>query len=557
VTVVDVPTAGDVRRAVDRLVGYREAFEFAAISAALTAAFVLQFLDRTLPQYVDESDNLLGGRLIARGYRLYVDYFSHHMPLPYYVAAVGTRLGLNDLVGYRALFSVLVVLALGYICLHFRRRISPIFLVVLVISVGICHPMFWGYMLLADHLFAFALLAILVFLLVVDVDATLPEQVAVSLCCFVAVQSALISLYPLLLVAVYYVVRKAYRYLRGGPRTTWKREGVFVAILLAPHLLLALWLVAQGSAGDLVDQAFRFNQVYYSRYDLGDNPVAILAKSFSDFKDVAVQYLRLGSLREVETVLLVSNIAAVFVVWKKRDLLFAVFYVGLVILARMRAPGYHGSPYFLVSFASIAVVVSFAVDGALDVLKRSREHLFTTRKVLLGLALLGYLALVGVFYHDVAGFYRRLPRGVGDTEDVATAYATIVDAATAPDDRIWAAPDEPYVYLKANRLPASRYWFYHPWLADSSEITEGVLRDLQTAQPALIVFRADKEIPWMFPLPTPREFGARVYAFIRAGYVALDDQDPVLRDVFVRRDRLDVVRTQLEQRGIMQPPRHS
>jgi hypothetical protein len=417
-------------------------------------------------------------------------------------------------------------------------------------------------MLLADQLFAFSLLLLLVLVLVVDVDFSLSEQVAVSLCCFVAVQSTLISVYPVLLIATYYVVRKASRYFRGGPRTPWQREVVFVAILLAPHVVLAAWLVAQGSMGALVDQAIRFNQVYYARYDIGGDPIAILGKSLSAFKDVAVQYLRPGALREVETFLLISNIAAAVVVWKTRDLLFAVFYVGLVILSRMRGAGYHGSPYFLVSFASIAIVLAFVVEAAIgaakrwsgpDALARSSKA-FAPGEALTGLVLLGYVGLAAVFYHDVAGFYLRLPRGVGDTQDPQTSFATVVEAATAPGDRIWAAPFEPYVYLKSGRLPASPYWYFHPWMSDSPEVTAGVLRDLAATSPPLIIFRADKAIPWDFPLPTPREFGARVYAFIQAGYVALDAQDPVLRDVFVRPDRVAAVRAQLEQQGILKSP---
>src|SRR5437016_5287827 len=52
----------------------------AASTAALGLNFALFFLDRALPEYVDESDNLIGGHLISSGYRLYVDYFSQHMP---------------------------------------------------------------------------------------------------------------------------------------------------------------------------------------------------------------------------------------------------------------------------------------------------------------------------------------------------------------------------------------------------------------------------------------------------------------------------------------------
>jgi hypothetical protein len=540
------------------LVRYRVAIESVVIAAALVIAFVLLFLDRTMVQYVDETDNLLGGRLIGRGYRLYVDYFSQHMPMPYYIAALGTRLGINDLVGYRTFFAVLVVLFLGSICLQFRRRISPVFLVAVVLTFGVAHPMFSGYMLLADDVFALALLLLLTLVLVVDVDFSLVEQVVVSLCCWFAIQSTLISIYPILLVAAYYVARKTLRYFHGGRSIDLRREARFLAILLTPHLLVGLWLVTQGAAGSFWDQAVRFNQLYYSRYDIGGDPAGILKTSLTEFKNLAVQYLRPGALREVETFLLISNIVAVGVAWKRRDLLFGVFYAGLVVLSRMRGAGYHGAPYFLVSFASIAIVLAFAADMALGAARRwsaagGRSRLPGLWEALAGVVLLGYVGLAAVFYHDIAGFYLHLPRSATEVQDVQSAYAAVVQVATAPGDRIWTAPDEPYVYLKADRLPVSTYWFYHPWMADSPEVTEGVLRDLQAGQPPLIVFRADKDVPWNFPLPTLRQYGTRVFAFIQAGYAAIDDQDPLLRDVFVRRDRLDAVRAELQQRGMLPP----
>jgi hypothetical protein len=115
---------------------------------------VLWFVDRALPQYVDESDNLLGGQLITRGYRLYVDYFSQHMPAPYFFAAFASLIGARDLVTYRVVFAALVALVLLAAFLHFRSRLSSIFLAALVVATAIGHPMFSGYMVLADHLFS-------------------------------------------------------------------------------------------------------------------------------------------------------------------------------------------------------------------------------------------------------------------------------------------------------------------------------------------------------------------------------------------------------------------
>src|SRR4051812_3066106 len=191
-----------------RIRTYRRPLLVALSAAALGATFVLYFLDRTLAEYVDESDNLLGGRLIAGGYRLYADYFSQHMPVPYFAAAVATLFGADDLVAYRVLFAVFNVAVLGLVLWHFASRLSIVFLLSLVLLIGLGHPIFSGYMVLADHFFAMSLLIVLLFVIAQDVDFSVGQQIALSACCFVAIHSTLISMYPLMLVALYYIVRK-------------------------------------------------------------------------------------------------------------------------------------------------------------------------------------------------------------------------------------------------------------------------------------------------------------------------------------------------------------
>jgi hypothetical protein len=151
------------------------------------------------------------------------------------------------------------------------------------------------------------------------------------------------------------------------------------------------------------------------------------------------------------------------------------------------------------------------------------------------------VALTANFVRDIGGFYRRLPRGEG----LESPYTAVVSAATQPGDRIWAAPFEPTLYLQTGRLPASTYWYLHPWLAASPDITAAVLRDLQRVQPPVVVFEADKHIPWNFPLPTPAEYAPTVYALIQQNYVPLDSQDPLLRDVYLRRDQADALRARI------------
>ena len=53
---------------------------------------LLGVLNRS-PGFTDESDNFIGGMVVASGGRMYRDFVSQHMPVMYYICAVLKMLG--------------------------------------------------------------------------------------------------------------------------------------------------------------------------------------------------------------------------------------------------------------------------------------------------------------------------------------------------------------------------------------------------------------------------------------------------------------------------------
>lgn len=521
--------------------------------ATMLALFVANL---SLARYVDEADNLLGGRLLAEGDRLYGDFFSHHMPVPYLVTATAHLLGANSLETYRLSFALALTLVLASAFVLLKECVSPVVLATTIVTIGLVHPIYLGYMVLADHLFAYALLILVLLALARGAHLGLGAQAVVAAAIFVAVGSTLISVYPLAALAVAYGVARWRA--RASRPIRLHQEAVFVGLIAAPWLVLLGTFAVQGTLGTFLSDAIVFNQRYYARYDIGADPATMLENGLSEFSGLVVTYLRPNRWNEVETVLLAFNLGAVLVVARRRGLGMGVLYAALVFLSRMRGPGYHGAPYFVLSFASLGLVVDWSLAALRPVLVlpfRARPALSSAlspevspthapRSAFLmaaATAVVGVLALAYVawFYRDIGGFVLRLPRGQG----VHSPYSAPVSALTSAGDQIWVAPLDPTVYLDTDRRPASVFTYYHPWLADSPEITEGVLRDLQAHRPPVIVFEADKHIDWLFPLPTPAEYAARVYAFITAAYEQDDPNDSVLRNVYLRRDIASSLRT--------------
>ncbi|GAC1313571.1 MAG: hypothetical protein NVSMB2_01680 [Chloroflexota bacterium] len=500
--------------------------------ASLAAMLGFFVANVRLARYVDEADNLLGGQLMAEGYRLYGDYFSHHMPLPYIAMAIATKLGAHTLELYRLSFALLltIVLAATFALLH--RRVSPIFLSATAFTIGLGHPVYLGYMVLADHWFAYALLILVLLALTHGTHFGLRGQLVVAACVFVAIGSTLISVYPLAALLIGYAMT------RWGERRVrpivWRREVLFGALIAAPWLVLLAVFTVQGVLGTFFMDAINFNQRYYARYDIGGDPATMLGNAAREFMTLVATYANPTQWHEVETVLLVANIGAVVVLARQRSGRVAALYAVLIFLSRMRGPGYHGAPYFVLSFASVGFVVDWALRMCWTVWVRSRTAAPVPRwtGVAGGTLAALVLAYATFFYRDIGGFVLHLPRGQG----VHSPYSASVAALTLPGEKIWVAPLDPTVYLDTDRRPASVYSYFHPWLADSPEITTTVLRDIGAERPPVIVFEADKHIDWLFALPTPAEYAPRVLGLIRANYQPVDPADGLLRNVYVRND---------------------
>jgi hypothetical protein len=318
-----------------------------------------------------------------------------------------------------------------------------------------------------------------------------------------------------------------------------------MAIFVVPHLVLAAVLVAQGSLGAFFEQAFSFNRAFYARYELAADPISIVFRSLVDRVQTLPAYVHPTALRDITGFLFLSNIVAVVLVWKQRGALIGLAYCGVFLLSQLRGDtGYHGAPYFAVAMVSLAVVITFCVETGQRLLRNRRQG--SSVRLVLGAACAAYVVLAVLFYRDSAGFFRRLDRGLRPD----SLYVRAVHTATLPTDRIWAAPFEPDVYLGADRAPASRYAYFFPWLSDSEAITEQLLQDLATEQPLVVIFRADKEIPWYFPLPTPRQYATRIHSYLSEHYVAVREGDAVLRDMLIRRDQADLLRARLRDANI-------
>src|SRR5579883_2562726 len=442
----------------------------------LIVAYVPLVTRRDWLQFVDESDNFLGGYLIAHGEVLYRDYFSHHMPLPYYLAAIPALLGAHDLGGFRAFTSLVILAFWAYIVVRFWKRIPPAILSVLILTIAIGCWSFYGNMLLAETIEAYCLLIVcLSFYAFPDLDFGRADQLVVALAVFGAAMCTLLSFYPFAILLGYYVYRRIRTGQFSNVAAFIRQEAPFAALLVIPFVATACLLAVTGSLATFVQDAFIFNQVYYSKYALAGDPLRVLAVLLrsdyhllrSDLQPLA--WTTFGGFG------LIANAFAFVLVVRGRGLAAGLTYAAVAATSRGRGVAFHDEPYYLLSIGAVSATMivtgSWLLTAAKDFSRGLARGNAVRGALALGAAV--YLLLIAVFYVNLA---RAFPWESRSSNQLT--YQQVIQATTRPGDKIWIVPLNFYDYLMADRMPATRYAFYLPWLADSPAINTAILHDL-------------------------------------------------------------------------------
>jgi len=485
----------------------------AAILLALYLAAVGLLFASRVREFADETDNLLGGLLITRGYRLYVDFFSSHMPFAYYAAAVAALLGATTLEQFRIFSDVLLILATLGVVWAFRHSLPLLVLGVWATLTVFAHTLQWGEMLTASTCAGYGVLvAGLLFFTNRGLRFSPRQELSLSAAIFVAVESELVAIFPLVLLGLAYV---------GVRRRDAGSVVRLLLIVVAPHALMLLGLWLTGALPDFVYYAYQFNQLYYAQFVMNPTVLGML----HDWEAQYRTYLQLSLQNPlgVHAGLVVANLVAAGRVARSRGLAAGLIYYLFVALTHVRDEG----AYYLCSYFSLALVLAWA--GRLLTVPRARWQL-----VLPGLA-----ALLGAdFVVQVALGYDLSRRPARNEPDVA-----IVSAITAPGERIYVVPYDPYVYLAAGRMPASVVPYYFPWQAADPRTDARIRQDLHAARAPVVIFRGDELVngQWL-----PKDYASGLYDFLaQEDYVPIDPASALLRDVLVRRDRLLAARDRL------------
>lgn len=514
-------------------------------AAALALAALGWFLWRGigalgLGEFGDESEKIVAVRMIASGGRLYDTVFSNHGPLAFALNHLWLLLtGTKDLASHRILQLGLFVLCAGAVAAspalatwRARAFATALYLVPLgAVYAGAALHM-WLYQSAAG-----ALLTITLVLL--PLPALLGRAVprwAVVAAGFAAACAAFAA-YPFaapgaLLAVAAVVALPAER--------RWRAALDFLAGGAAAAAPMAAWMALYADFGGYAVFHVWFNQTVYADA-LSWTPLAPLRTLVPDASDPRrlLLLLALAAFAAAMALLVLRRWASLRarIRWCGA---FAILFVGCAFLNPRGQYGFHASTFLAGALGALAVMAGgLAGTAAPRWLRRSAIALLAGFAGLLVFVLArGTSTPHDVPLHDL----ERIRIAVRPSDH---RQYRIVRELLRPDERFFALVYAPAIYLWADRLPASKLFYYLPVQAKyAARPVAGygfdLCRDFTAARPK-VVFYLDRLGEGTFGFA---QYAPCVHAAIVADYVSL----PWVPEYYVRRDivaaRPDLLRKQ-------------
>lgn len=477
-----------------------------ALVILLLLLFGIFFLNTYHEEYPDEFDSIVGGRYIAEGKIIYRDWFQHHQPGAYVLAALLYSFSGQSFVKFRVFLAVafFVINVGGYLLLKRRLGRDPTFYLFFLYFLALGATYFWGQMLLADTLSAYLLVPAYALLFLKDYFREKFERkdlLLATLFAFFAWFTSMTITYAVAGLSAYAI----YLFFRSERKRKVTLIKIFKDIVLVvgtPYVIFFVFLLVTGTLPDYYFANVTYNQDYYiynypripgARF----NPIryaVIIANTFINNYLPALWGVRgipIDNPLQVTFALSHAVFAMVLILTGQYEFFFP-FLISLVFTnarsdpMNIRETDYQAASYILLSIfngmASLWVLKNLLDGGKL---KRSigsvASFLFT---------LLGVFWFFSALYLGLKFIHKAYPKYMGTAPLIydRPEIAPIVNKITAPDDYVWIGPFafKELFFLKTKKLPSRYHWFLQH--AASSKIKDELIADLTARRPKVIVF---------------------------------------------------------------------
>lgn len=475
--------------------------------------FILFFLNAFHEKYPDEFDSIVGGRYIDMGLIQYRDWFQHHQPGAYVMAALILPFTGISFVKFRIGWSlaIFIINALGYYVLRRRfPRTNLTFYLVLLFTIAFAGTYFWWQMLLADSLAAYLMLPAFALLFMKGYYGGKFEKADLMLVggfAFLSWYTSMTYIYIAGILSLFAIIL----YVQSRPRrmSFWKTILTGTGILALPYAAFGLWLLITGSVKDWYFASVYYNQAYYIyNYPHAPgtlvNPVRYAVVIFNDF--VNNYMLALGGVTGLPitnpgqvTFALSSFAALILVIMTGRWMLLLPLIVTLIYSnARSNPQTIKETDY------QSAVYVMTSMFNGLFTLHALKE-LIDSKKLRLSAVILSsvLMLLLTVYWIATPLFYAQrmmqkyYDKYMGKAPLIYNRpqIAGYVNAIVDDNDMAWVGPFafEELFYLKTKKIPSKYHWFLQ--FAKDTKIGPELIADMTKNKPKVIVFQRNY-LPW-------------------------------------------------------------
>lgn len=495
--------------------------------------FLLIFLLEAHYNYFgDEYDNMLGGKLINEGILPYRDYFSHHMPLPYYLGAVINLISGPSPLNFRYVFLIILYAWLLLFHKNLRKLTSPKVSLLFIFLIALINPVIWSHMLLAETLIAYSAIHLAILLLKLQKEgrdnAKVSHIIQIALVACIPVLSSLgfwaLSLFYYIFFLVYFLhnhfVSKPINYHRF-----FKFLIIFGSLSIAPYALLLLHLYLSQSLNDFYLYNFIFNQEYYSIYNIHipkTNTQMFIDVFVGIFNSLSINLKQLSDdpstyYRLILRLFVYSYIALCFMMKKKA---VGVFFLLSYFLLNVRqgdiyiVNNIHEIQTMLFSLLCIVLII-----GQWFRAHEVNDHTFDVIKFILMLNFSLLIILMGFLFsynRDVLISYRNdnMPTLVKEE----TKLNKVMNSSGA--DTVWIGPSKFNEFFFLKPKVASKYYFWFPWHNSCPSCKTEIMQDLEKNKPGVVYWESNTVI---WETYWANDYGRSIYTFLLENYTTKDN----------------------------------
>lgn len=444
--------------------------------------------------FPDEDDNILGGILINNGLHPYVDYFSHHAPLAYYLSSIITALSGPNLGLFREIFFVLCFSIQVSIALFIYKkinRISAYFYLAFTVLIG---PTIWTNLLLAETLLGFVTLFMLLCVINADWKKHTVRYLAILAICLglTGLLNPIYLMIPGILILYSLVVNR--RLLTNSLERTWLRYGVAVFSLL---LVIAYLFIQTAYFKAFYQDYIIFNSVFYAPFN-GDGAsyTQLLLTPIRFLKTLLSIHWSADQIFSINGAIMVGWIITLIYLVKQQRYAFSIVLLIIASYTQIRGWNYlvefntGGQHAILWRYLGISLIAVYSPLLFKSSSKTNDYWKFVSYSLVSFALLITSLYAASSLLHN----YQTIKIGKQDTVINNRSFLTEFNhnvARIGPGTKVWAGPFRFEAYFNRPNSSASNYYFFLPWQAKCSYCTTDLLGDLKRERPEVIVWDSE------------------------------------------------------------------